>query len=647
MQSSIKGRGQFVWALLAIVAAAATAAPLLVRAADRFVMPAETRLRTDVTFLADDARDGRAPGSAGIEAAADYIAAAFKEAGLKPAPGLEGYFQPFTLRGNPTLGPDLALGLSGPDGATLKAEPKTEFTPLAIGSGGSLDRVPVVFAGYGITARDDARKLDYDDYAGIDVQGKAVLIIRREPQQDKDDSPFDGKRNSDFATFRHKATNAFQHGAAAVLLVNDAFTLRSETEQAKEKAKDKAGEPSKVQILGFTDAGAELNSKLPFLMVTRSFGDRLLAAAGVGALEILEKQIDDTLKPCSTALKEWTLSARVDIERKTIATKNVVGVLEGAGPLADETVVVGAHYDHLGHGGRGSGSLAFLSTDIHNGADDNASGTSMVIELARRLAQRPDPLPRRVVFVAFSGEERGLLGSKHYVEHPPLPLASTVLMANFDMVGRLNGKNELTLYGTGTTPGLDALVESLGRSAGFTVKKIAEGHGPSDQESFYLKNIPVLFAFTGNHRDYHRPSDDTERINFEGMARIADLAELLLLDVVRRPNRPEFVKVERPRGGAGGDTGRAAVSAYLGSIPSYDDSTQGVKLEGVREGSPAEKGGLKGGDIIVGFGGKPVATIYDYTESLGRYKPGDTVDVVVKRDGKDVTLKVTLGRRQE
>ena len=641
MQASIKGRTRFLGVILAVTAALGTGSLV---AAERIVGPAEARLRGDVTFLADDAREGRAPGTSGIEAAAEYIAAGFKEAGLKPAPGLDGYFQPFTLSGNPTLGPDqaLVLVLSGPAETTLKAEPKVDFTPLAIGSGGTVDGVPVVFAGYGITAKDESQKLDYDDYAGLDVKGKAVLIIRREPQQDKDDSPFAGKRNSDFATFRHKATNAFQHGAAAVLLVNDAFTQKSEKE--------------KDQLLKFTDAGAELNSTIPFLMVTRSFGDKLLAAAGQPALEALERQIDGDLKPRSAPLNGWTLSARVEIERKVIATRNVVGVLEGAGPLAGETVVVGAHYDHLGHGGIRSGSLAFLSTDIHNGADDNASGTAMVIELARRLARRPDPLARRVVFVAFSGEERGLLGSKHYVEHPPFPLATTVLMANFDMVGRLNGKNELTLYGTGTTPGLDALVEALGKSGGFTVKKIAEGHGPSDQESFYLKNIPVVFSFTGgSHRDVPPPcSDDTDRINFAGMERIADFSELVLLDVARRPQRPEFVKVERRHGGgapggdhATGDPGRASVSAYLGTIPAYDDDTKGVKLEGVREGSPAEKGGLKGGDVIVGFGGKPVATIYDYTESLGRYKPDDIVEVVVKRDGKETTLKVTLGRRQD
>jgi hypothetical protein len=287
-------------------------------------------------------------------------------------------------------------------------------------------------------------------------------------------------------------------------------------------------------------------------------------------------------------------------------------VLDGAGPRADETIVVGAHYDHLGRGG--SGSLAPFSRDIHNGADDNASGTALVMELARRLARRPDPLPRRVVFIAFSGEERGLLGSLHYVEHPPYPLDKTVAMVNFDMVGRLNDKSELTFFGVGSSPGLSELVAALGQSAGFQVKKVAgmsEGIGGSDHQSFYLKGIPVLFAFTGTHRDYHRPSDDTPAINFAGMARIADLSELLLLDLIRRPERPAFVKADR---GAKADPGRVAVSVYLGSIPDYNEEIKGVKLNGVREGSPAEQGGLKAGDVVVGLGGRPIETIYDYTE---------------------------------
>lgn len=597
-------------------------------AEDRSPTPAEVRLRADVSYLAHDEREGRAPGTEGIEAAADYIASAFKDVGLKPAPGADGYFQPFTLGGSPKLGKPTTLVFHGPGDRSLDAA-KDDMAPLAIGTGGTVKGAPLVFAGYGITARDPARKLDYDDYAGVDVKDKVVLVLRREPQLDRDDSPFDGKRNSSFATFQHKATNAFQHGAAAVVLVNDEAGLKGE----------------KDELLAFGGAGTEVYSALPFLMAKRSFADKLLKDAGQPSLAELEKAIDAEAKPQSRVLEDWSTDLRVDIERKAITTKNVIGVLEGSGPLADETIVIGAHYDHLGHGGLFSGSLAFLSRDIHNGADDNASGSAMVLETARRLARRSDPLPRRVVFMAFSGEERGLLGSKHYVDHPLYPLKSTVMMVNFDMVGRLNDKNELTIYGTGTSPGAEALVEALGQSSGFTIKKIAEGLGPSDQQSFYLKNIPVLFAFTGTHRDYHRPSDDTERINFTGMSRIADFAEVLLLDVIRRPHRPEFTKVVRSGGHGGSDPGRVSISVYLGSIPDYDDSVKGVKLSGVREGSPAEKGGLKEGDVIVGFGGKPIATIYDYTESLGRYKPGDVVDVVVKRDGKETTLKVTLGKR--
>lgn len=604
-------------------------------AEDRSPSPAEIRLRSDVSYLADDAREGREPGTQGIEAAADYIAAAFREIGLKPAKGdgVDGYFQRFTLGGTPTVGSPLELTVNGPGDRSYKADPKKDFGPLAIGTGGTLHGVPLVFAGYGISANDPTRKLAYDDYADVDVKGKAVLLLRREPQQGQDDSPFDGKRDSTFATFRHKATNAFQHGAVAVLLVNDAYSLKTKGE--------------KDQLLAFGAAGTEANSTLPILMVTRAYADRLLTESGQPGLEELEAQIDSDLKPRSRVLADLKVDAQVVIERKEIVTKNVIGVLEGSGPLADETIVVGAHYDHLGHGGLFSGSLAFLSKDIHNGADDNASGTAMVLEMARRLARRADPLPRRVVFMAYSGEERGLLGSKYYVEHPLFPLKSTVMMVNFDMVGRLNDKSELTVYGTGTSPGFDSLVDALGRSAGFTIKKVAEGLGPSDQQSFYLKDIPVLFAFTGTHRDYHRPSDDSERINFGGMTRIANFSELLLLDLARRSQRPEFTKVVR-KGGHGvgaSDPGRVSISAYLGSIPDYDDSIKGVKLSGVREGSPAEKGGLKEGDIVVGFGGKPVATIYDYTESLGRYKPGDTVDVVVQRGGKETTLKITLGHR--
>jgi Peptidase family M28/PDZ domain len=280
---------------------------------------------------------------------------------------------------------------------------------------------------------------------------------------------------------------------------------------------------------------------------------------------------------------------------------------------------------------------------VHNGADDNASGTAMVLELARRLAARRDPLPRRVVFIAFSGEERGLLGSRYYVEHPLFPLSSTVMMINCDMVGRLNDTSDLTMIGTGTTPGIDVIVSALGKSAGLNVKTIAsmtDGFGGSDHESFYAKNVPVLFAFTGIHVDYHRPSDDSDKINFAGMARIADYLELITLDIVRRPERPAFTKIDQPHGAAPA-VGRPATT--LGVMPDYThEETDGLKLAGVRPGGAAQKAGLMEGDLIIKLGDKPISSIRDYMQTMAGYKGGETIDVVVNRQGKPVTLRVTV-----
>ncbi len=595
------------------------------------VTPAETRMKADVSFLADDAREGRAPGTAGIEAAADRIAEQFKAMGLKPAAGADGYFQKFAITGQPRAGQPMELAAKGPDGAMIAATAREDFNALAIGSSGSVDAAPIVFVGYGVTA--DRPDLKYDEYDGLDVAGKVVLVLRREPQLNDDSSPFDGKKTSDFATFRHKATNAFQHGAAMLVLVNDKAGLGDDADS----------------LLNLGSAGPDSITTLPVVHVTRAFAEKLLKAAGEPDLATLEAEIDKDLKPRSRELKGVALTSKITIDRPHVETRNVVGVLEGSGPHADETVIVGGHYDHLGRGGMFSGSLAFLSADIHNGADDNASGTAMVLELARRLAARPDAPARRVVFMTFSGEERGLLGSQHYVENPLFPLDSTVTMFNFDMVGRLDAESELTMIGTGSSPGFGDLVEVLGKSAGFRIKKVTgmtDGFGGSDHQPFYGKEVPILFAFTGLHSDYHRPSDDWQKINYAGMARIADYCELLLLDVVRRPDRPEFVRAAAaPRHGEGGASASSGMNVSLRVMPDYaDESRSGMRISDVIKGGPAEKAGLKGGDVIVGIGGKPVATIYDYMESLGRYKPGDVVDVQIKRDGKDVTLPVSLDK---
>jgi hypothetical protein len=616
------------WASCLLLGASALAADVAAPTG-KYVSPAEGRLRSDVGFLADDLREGRGPGTKGLDAAAEYIATVFREAGLTTAPGAAGFFQAFTIPGTARLKEGVALAVDLPgDAADLAGKLKEDFTPLVRGGEGNLADAPVVFAGYGITAKDDGLKLDYDDYRDLDVKGKVVLIVRREPQQKREDSPFAGAQATTYSGLRHKARNAAEHGAAGVLLVNDAATV--------------AG--GKDELMDFAASDGD-GSGPPFVMITRAMADAILAGAGEPKLAELEEAIDKELKPVSRALKDVTIDLAVAVDRQPIPVKNVVGVLEGSGPDADETIVVGAHYDHLGFGG--SGSLSFGSRDIHNGADDNASGTALMMELARRLARRADPLPRRVVFMAFSGEERGLLGSRHYVEHPLFPLKDTVAMLNFDMVGRLNSGSEITVFGAGTSPGFEGLVKALAASQGLKptiVEGTAMQFNASDHASFYYKDIPVIFTFTGTHADYHRPSDDSPLINYDGMTRIADYAELLLLDIARRPTRPEFVKL---KGGSPGPLASASrgARAFLGTRPAYGAEGKGVKLDGVSEGSPAEKAGLKGGDVIVKFDGKDVANIEDYMEGLARKKPGDTVEIVVLRDGKETPVKATLATR--
>lgn len=597
-----------------------------VRDTSRYVSPAEARLRNDVAYLADDLREGRGVGTRGLDDAADYIATVFREAGLKTPPGMDTYFQPFPVRGELTLGSPTQLTLHFGDGVERALALGESFQPLAVGASGKADRVPIVFAGFGITAKDPAAGLDYDDYAEIDARDKVVLILRRDPSPADPSAPFAGDAPTSYATFTAKVANAAQHGAKAVLLVNDAGSA-----EAADKLLDYRATPG--------------GGTIPFIMIPRHLASQLLESAGAPPLLQLEAAINATGKPQSRELPNASATYEITSERKTIMAKNVVGVIEGQGPLAEETIVVGGHYDHLGLGGMGS--LAMGSREIHNGADDNASGTAVVLELARRFAARSEPLPRRIVFVLFSAEESGLIGSAYFVNHPPYPLENLIAMFNYDMVGRYDENRGLIIYGAGTAEGWQPLVESLATTMSFKPKLAAgtsDGFSDSDHSSFYKKGIPVLFFFTGTHAQYHRPGDDTHLINSEGMTRIADLGELLLLELARRPQRPAFVSLAPPRprtttatlGGGG---------AYLGSRPAYGEDVEGVKLDGVTEGSPAEKAGLQAGDVIVRFGGLKVSDVESYMVALGSKKPGDEVEIVVLRDGQERILKATLGSR--
>lgn len=630
----------------------------------------EARLRSAAEHLASDELEGRGIGTEGLDLAADYIAGQFAELGLKTELFEGEPFQRFNMTTGATLGEKNEAALVGPRDERIELKLEEDFTPLTLGGSGTFD-LPLVFVGYGITGDD----VMYDDYADVDVEGKAVVILRREPQQDNPHSVFDGTQHSRHAPFSRKVSNAYEHGAAAVVFVTDEFDIRRRVEQrherwlnAIEKLSELQAEAAEVEdpslsqiktqmqrvseltqqideqrerleaefdpVLNYDGAGgAETGRDFPILHCRREFIDQLLRVTHGTSLSAVEDAIDDDLMPRSYELTGWKLVGQTDVRRDEVEVKNVVAVLEGDGSHGNETIVIGAHYDHLGLGG--PGSFVPDREAIHNGADDNASGTATLIEVARRMATRGEPLPRRIVFIAFTGEERGLVGSAHYVAHPLIPNEDVVAMLNMDMVGRLDD-NKLIVHGTGTSPVWDTIVDPKAEEYGFVVTKHTSGTGPSDHTSFYTKQIPVLHFFTGTHADYHRPSDTAEKLNVDGMRRVADLVSDLTVQLAEAPERPEFQETSSTVVARGGDR------PYFGSIPDFAVAEPGYALSGVTEDSPAAKGGLKAGDVIVRLGESRIGNLEDFDSALRKHKAGDEVPVVVRRAGQDVTLKVTL-----
>jgi hypothetical protein len=322
--------------------------------------------------------------------------------------------------------------------------------------------------------------------------------------------------------------------------------------------------------------------------------------------------------------------------------RNVIGLLPGHDPvLRNETIIVGAHYDHLGLGG--FGSLDPDSTGkVHNGADDNASGSAMLIEIAQRLATAPPA--RTVVFIAFSGEELGLLGSSYYVTQPVYPLATTLAMINLDMVGRLRNKR-LIVYGSRSAREFPALLDSLNWYAGFDLKAQGDGYGPSDQSSFYAAGRPVLHFFTDLHEDYHRTTDDWQKINIQGFGQVATFVTGVVTALANRPGPLTLMQAASQIPASSVGPPMPGYGAYLGTVPDMTDSPGGVRLLGVRAGSPAEKAGLRGDDIITKIGDTSVPDLEAMTQALRSHHPGDTVTVVVRRGTETTTLRAVLGER--
>ena len=561
-------------------------------------------LEGHVKYLASDSLKGRMAGSQGDSLAAEYIRNELSSLGFVPLSG-DG-FQRFTVTSRLVPGDENALSIEGEDFI-----PEKDFIPLGFSSDSELES-EVIFVGYGFNINTDSLK--WNDYQYIDVKGNWVMILRADPEIDNSASPL-----IPYSGDRDKAMLAKDMGAAGVLLVSGS-------------------------ALDPQDTFESLNSEdfpvgIPAFRIKRELADLILSKKGT-TVTSLERKINSSRKP--SGLKTGvTLSGKSEIIREMNVTRNVVMVLPGEDEqLKDEYIIVGAHFDHLGLGGPGSSSMAGDTLAIHHGADDNASGVSLMIELAEKFAMTKGSHKRSIVCIAFGAEELGLLGSKYFAENPGIDLSRVNAMINLDMVGRLQETNTLQVSGIGTAEGLRELVVSETDTNRVKLVFSDEGSGRSDHTSFYGKNIPVLFYFTGAHTDYHKPSDTYDRINYPGMVTISTLIFKVAEKLATSPERLRF-REAGPKPETRRITRKKMIT--LGIMPDYAGIVKnGLRADEVYPGRPGAMGGMKKGDIITAINGKTVNNIQDYMFRMGQLKYGQMITVEVLRGDEKIVLLIQL-----
>jgi hypothetical protein len=557
--------------------------------------------------------EGRGAGTKGLTRAEHLIEKRYKELGLQPA-GVNGYLQPFTLVTGARLKSDNRfLVESGGSRHNLKIN--QDFVPFSFSASGEVT-APLVFAGYGATADE----FHYDDYAGLDVKDKIVIVLRYEPSGFAEKSGNHGlTQHSQLVT---KAINARNHGAKAVVVLNG-----------------KLGDGEEDLLTRFGSVSGPENAGIIMVQAKNTIAESWFKSGGK-LLKDAQEQINSATKPASFAFPDTLhLSLHIDIETMRATVDNVLAWLPGQ---TDEYVIIGAHYDHLGRGNFDSLAPSQIG-QIHPGADDNASGTAGVLELARLLAPQRGQLKRSILFVNFAGEELGLLGSAAWVQNPTRPLDKAMAMINMDMIGRIKD-DKIYIGGVGTGSTFKSVLEQAEKDTPFKVEYSAGGYSSSDHTSFVTKKIPVLFFFSGLHSDYHKPSDTWDKINSPSAARLLDMIGNVTVQLAEAPDPPTFQVVAEDRPSTGG--GGGGYGPYFGSIPDFGQTENGVKFSDVKPNSPAAKAGLKAGDVLIQFDDKPIKNLYDFTDALRRSKVGDVVEVKVIRDGQPINASVKLEQRK-
>lgn len=580
-------------------------------------------LRAKVQYIASDELEGRMTGTRGTQMAAYYIADYFKRIGLKPMGDKESYFQEFPFISGSKLiqGQNKLYITKGSNGKqTIEFEVDKDFLPLAFTANGEVEG-QVVFAGYGLSVPGNEGK-GYDSYAGVDVKDKIVLALHHVPEK------VDMKRHLEltrYAGLRYKAMLARERGAKAFFVVIGPKS------------------PGSGELMPLSSDKASANSGITAASIHGKVADALFAGSGKD-IEAIQSGLDEENPQIEGSFDLPNVRVKIStaVEQIKETDRNILGFLPaGEGIEGAEYIIVGAHYDHIGRGGVDSLAHKGEEGQIHNGADDNASGVSTVLELASSLAEerkRNQHMFRRgIIFALWSGEELGCLGSSYFVEHPTIPLKNVITYMNFDMVGRLK-ENNLIVEGVGSSNTWTRLIEKCNVAGKFSLKLLQDPYQPTDVTAFYPKEIPVIHFFTGVHEDYNRPTDDPETLNYEGMVRIAEFSRSMVLDLVRNAERPDYVKVAQS-----GERRTEKVSrrTYWGTIPDFTaENIEGVKINNVKLDGPADKAGMKDGDIVIEIEGKKITNIYDYNYIMDTAGIGKPVEVMVIRNGERQTLTI-------
>ncbi len=560
-----------------------------------------------IKYLASDELAGRFPGTEGDRLTEDYIINEFEEYKLKPA-GVEGYKQPFDYISEIKLGSKNSIAISNGE---LISGAGVNYTPVYLSANGTAQG-NVVFVGYGI----NAPELNYNDYAGIDLKGKIALMFMYSPGYNTPhDNPF-----SKYERLRIKCAAAKEQGASGIIVI-------------------KGPESGEDELIKLRMYGPGENMDIPVMNIKRDYFDYMFKSSAKMTISEVQKNIDSLRTPMSFEYTGGMSQIICDLNPIKAETNNIIGIIEGKDPvLKNEYIVIGAHMDHLGDGLKYGSLYEGHEAEIHNGADDNASGVAGVLELAQYYASKKKELKRSIIFMTFSGEEAGLIGSAHFVKSDLIKKYNIVSMINLDMIGRLTD-NKLSIGGTGTSSIWQGLLDSLNKTYNFTAAYSKDGYGPSDHASFYGKDIPVLFFFTGLHKDYHKPSDDWNYVNFDGEAKVLNMVVGVTSYIDSYPGKIDFIKVAEEK-----KETNMGFRVTLGVIPDYSSTKEGLEITGVKSGGVAEKAGLQAGDVITKLGQYDIKNIYDYTDALSKFKPGEDSEVTFIRGTETKTVKFTFAK---